>query len=239
MSDEEKKARKTKIESNRYPKKSGNSSGSNSGSNSDSNSNDNASFASNSKSDDIYDKDIEDLAKMTNRVPLPECHCTAVSTSTLPEVNTTAPDLEKICEVIPNEELSEAVYKKAVEFEFSVVPIARPITDYKNNFNEAEGMKLTELLNATSLMQGLAMSTTSQATNLLEVCRVMGLKCEQDIRDIIKVSKRLTAFNTIREDDKYVLMKHTTLGLSCLRSVIVFDPSKENFTMTLVSDAAS
>ena len=204
--------RKTKIECNRT-KKCGDFSSSANSSDSNDNSDDNIFFPSYSKSDeiDVICKDL-DLSDIVNG----------------------SPEFEPICNIEQNNELPEAVYRKAVEFEFSMVPIARPITDYRNTFNELEGNKLTELLNATSVMQSLAASITSQATNLLEVCQVMGLKCEQDIRDCIKMSKRLTGFNTIREDDKYVLMKHTSLGLSCLRSVIIYDTDKEYFTMTLV-----
>ncbi|CAG2180059.1 unnamed protein product [Oppiella nova] len=43
----------------------------------------------------------------------------------------------------------------------SVIPITRPITDYSNNYNELEGNKLNELLDALKIFQ-IPVTTTEQ-----------------------------------------------------------------------------
>ena len=133
-------------------------------------------------------------------------------------------------------QISDAVYQKAVELEFCVLPIKRPINE--NMLNELEGNKLTELLNATSIMKTSNYSLTSKARNMLDVCRVMGLSCEQEIKNIIKMSKKLTAFQQISESDKLVLMKNSCLGLFCMRAVQTFNSDNELLVMSLVSQTS-
>ena len=134
-------------------------------------------------------------------------------------------------------EISPLVYRKAVELEFTVLSIARPITDHRHTFNELEGYKLSELLSATSIIKTSSILFTSKANNMMDVCRQMGLQCEQEIRKFIKMSKRLTAFNSITESDRLVLMKYSSLGLFCMRSIKSFDYNNEYLTLSMVSSS--
>jgi len=68
-------------------------------------------------------------------------------------------DLEDIIENlnISEEEINKEIleiekYLNSSESQDLVLSIVKPITDYRNNFNEFEGNILTELLNATNYM---------------------------------------------------------------------------------------
>ncbi|CAG2170587.1 unnamed protein product [Oppiella nova] len=53
----------------------------------------------------------------------------------------------------------------------SVIPITRPITDYSNNYNELEGNKLNELLDALKIFE-IPVTTTEQPDNKPIVVRL-------------------------------------------------------------------
>ncbi|CAG2172010.1 unnamed protein product [Oppiella nova] len=44
------------------------------------------------------------------------------------------------------------VTTNAYDLNLSVIPVMKPITDYNNQFNELEGNRLTELLDALKIM---------------------------------------------------------------------------------------
>ncbi|CAG2172699.1 unnamed protein product, partial [Oppiella nova] len=74
----------------------------------------------------------------------------------------------------------------------SIVPIMRPITDYNNQFNELEGNRLSELLEATKLISLPTLSATANANYIfindpLEAMNVMIAKNDPHIRCIINM----------------------------------------------------
>jgi len=99
-----------------------------------------------------------------------------------------------------------------------VVSIVKPITDYRNNFNEFEGNILTELLSATKILNNNNLDANKQ--NHLSINRINGddldinvrkLKVydmEDKLRLIIQMSKSLNGFRNICEEDRYSLIKY-------------------------------
>ncbi|CAG2103563.1 unnamed protein product, partial [Medioppia subpectinata] len=131
----------------------------------------------------------------------------------------------------------------------SVVPIGRPITDHNRDFNETEGQCLYELLNALMLLKDPepqhAKETEGQClyellnalmllkdpepqhakevTSYWELCEWMVIKFDSMIRDIIRLSKRLAAFQTLDEHDKQILIKNSCVEIILIRSAVVYD----------------
>ncbi|CAG2101271.1 unnamed protein product [Medioppia subpectinata] len=150
------------------------------------------------------------------------------------EINTQITEIEKYIEVDEEvvdgngdddwDEISDETYEKAVELEFSVLPIARPVTNHFT-FNELEANKLAELFSATSFFHEKQTPFASQslATTDQDLMNCMSFKFEQQIHRIIKMSKAFTAFNSIIEADKMTLIREGVLDLFCIRSVPLYD----------------
>jgi len=140
-------------------------------------------------------------------------------------------------DIIENTNLSEEVinkeiieienYVNLIESETSqdlVVSIVKPITDYRNNFNEFEGNILTELLSATKILNNNNLDANKQ--NHLSINRINGddldinvrkLKVhdmEDKLRLIIQMSKSLNGFRNICEEDRYSLIKYGFLEVN-------------------------
>ena len=133
--------------------------------------------------------------------------------------------------------IQDDVYQKAVELEFAVLPIARPLPENSGILNEVECNKLVELFNAMTVWQKAPQSVTESAkvincTN--DVCAVMSNKLEQDIKNLVTVSRSLNAFNSLCENDQISLLKYGSTEVMCLRSVLNFDFETDKWTLVLV-----
>lgn len=146
---------------------------------------------------------------------------------------------KRIAEDESNDELIlDDVYQKAVELEFAVLPIARPLPENRSTLNEMECNRLIELFNAMTVWQKAPQSATESAKVLnctYDVCEVMANKLEQDIKNLVTVSKSLNAFNSLCENDQISLLKYGSTEVMCLRSVLNFDFETNNWTLVLVN----
>ncbi|CAG2169151.1 unnamed protein product, partial [Oppiella nova] len=127
--------------------------------------------------------------------------------------------------------ISEDVYETAVELEFSLLPIARPLTDYRNNFNELEGYKLTELFSAISLIR-----EPTTAKRVVEVVvypqQMMGnlaARFEREIKKVVYFIKNLTGFRDVCENDQIALVKYGAIEVLNMRSIVYFNREKDRF----------
>ena len=141
-------------------------------------------------------------------------------------------DLE---ETNKSDEISDDVYQMAVELEFAVLPIVRPLSTSADVFNEMECNRLTELFNAMSIWKTPSNVEVSELTDHNVVCNNIGLKLENDIKSMVTVSKGLTSFNTLCESDQISLLKHSSIDVFTLRSVVNFNFETQYWTFTLVS----
>ncbi|CAG2181880.1 unnamed protein product, partial [Oppiella nova] len=156
------------------------------------------------------------------------------------EINTQIMEIEKYIkdeDVVDgaeedSDEISDVVYQKAAELEFTVLPIARPMGD-KYQLNEMESYKLSELFNATTFFKEPIVSVTSQAMHYEDMCSLLCKKAEEQTRRVIKMSKHLTSFNDINEDDKISLIKFGAMDLFCMRSVPHYDYMNKTWVYTM------
>ncbi|CAG2100063.1 unnamed protein product [Medioppia subpectinata] len=107
----------------------------------------------------------------------------------------------------------------------SVVPIVRPISDYSNTFNELEGNRLTELLNA---MKTLAIPAATNGNRLVlntfaEAINTMITRQEIEIHNLVKLSKTISVLNSLCENDQMILIKYSAIKIKTLRMFLEFD----------------
>ncbi|CAG2164666.1 unnamed protein product [Oppiella nova] len=112
----------------------------------------------------------------------------------------------------------------------SMIAIWRPITDYSNTFNERESIYLSELLSAMDMIRDPVPTNAQDLTSFEEIHRIMTLRLDMGVRDIIKVTKTLSAFQSVSETDRYILVKYSCVEICLLRSALVFDYQTEYWT---------
>ncbi|CAG2170956.1 unnamed protein product [Oppiella nova] len=99
----------------------------------------------------------------------------------------------------------------------NVTYVLRPIMDYRNNFNELEGIKFTELLNASNeLSTGFTrMGGTHEVWTVIdsgtEMLKIWASKVEEGIHQVVKLGQHLGSFNNFCEADKLLLLKHGSI----------------------------
>ncbi|CAG2106309.1 unnamed protein product [Medioppia subpectinata] len=133
--------------------------------------------------------------------------------------------------IMPYNTIPEAVYEKTAELEMSVIPIARPISDLIDKFNDLEMNRLAELLNAMHMLKSPLVPITSEAMTMDDGCNVWRYKCEQEVLKIIKMSKSLEAFQGLCENDQIALVKYGCIEMHCLRLTLHYDFDKEYWTL--------
>ncbi|XP_054169142.1 vitamin D3 receptor A-like [Oppia nitens] len=131
--------------------------------------------------------------------------------------------------------ISDLVFHDTVELEFTVSPIERPVADHRYTFNELEGYKMTELFGSSHPFTEPKSRQIRRAMNYADLYMAMTYKIDQQMLRLINMSKSLSTFNTICENDKICLIKYGALELFCLRAVPFYDCLLNQWTYTLVS----
>ncbi|CAG2100069.1 unnamed protein product, partial [Medioppia subpectinata] len=106
-----------------------------------------------------------------------------------------------------------------------MVPIMKPISDYSNTFNELEGNRLGELLDALKLMVYPVVNTGDQLIvhHFSEAYDVLYEFKEIEIQNIIKMSKCLHKFKTLIDHDQLILIKYSAIEIDTLRLLLNFN----------------
>ncbi|CAG2173008.1 unnamed protein product [Oppiella nova] len=121
------------------------------------------------------------------------------------------------------------------ESDLLVVPISSPITDYSNQFNELEGNKLSELLDALKVLQISDVSTDySIVNNCVDALNIIIGKIDDKIANVVKMSKRLDGFNNMCENDQMVVIKHSAFEIDILRMILRFNFEDQYFIVNEV-----
>ncbi|CAG2168804.1 unnamed protein product, partial [Oppiella nova] len=132
-------------------------------------------------------------------------------------------------------DISYDVYQKAVELEFTAIPIARPLHERLMHFNELEFNRFKEVLEATKLMALTPAPITIQCQmNVIHkfnegfqcarnISRIMAIFVERITKSIVKMSKNLQAFNSICENDQIILIKYASFEICVIRAILCFN----------------
>jgi hypothetical protein len=120
----------------------------------------------------------------------------------------------------------------------SVIPIHRPLMDYRNQFNELEGNKLQELLSAAQVFAERATIHTSDEISFqYMIDYTMIARFDRQLKCAIKMCKMLTEFKSLCENDRISLIKYGLFELFFIRSIINYDTKQQYWRVPLVSFA--
>ncbi|CAG2169596.1 unnamed protein product [Oppiella nova] len=145
-------------------------------------------------------------------------------------------DVDSDVEKEINDEIQDI--SAAIELQDSLFWVDRPLTDYRNNFNELEGNKLRELLAATQVFIELAHTTQHDKWLYHGHPDYKPSLLHQHMRRLNKMCHNLTAFNNICDADKICLLNYGSIDLFCIRSLPNYDYTRENWTFVMDKDTS-
>ncbi|CAG2100791.1 unnamed protein product [Medioppia subpectinata] len=120
----------------------------------------------------------------------------------------------------------ESVGEKVVlGYEMPVIPIARPIDGHKSDFNEIEIYIITELIQSTEFRSFGTNSVFISDNNGFNF--IFAEKFDKYVRNVTQAVKGLTAFNTICEDDRILLLKYSCIEVIFLRSILCLNDTAD------------
>ncbi|GBN69048.1 Nuclear hormone receptor HR96, partial [Araneus ventricosus] len=117
--------------------------------------------------------------------------------------------------------IPQSAFAKAVEIEFTELPIRNTLINSKE-LNTIEKMKLQELVNANEVLK-MPLVCGLNDPSLIDVINMT----DHAIRRLIKMSKRISSFKNLCQDDQIALLKGGCTEMMILRSVMSYDPEKE------------
>ncbi|CAG2172778.1 unnamed protein product, partial [Oppiella nova] len=110
--------------------------------------------------------------------------------------------------------------------------IERPFID---SFQEVQHMKLLELSSVTKMFTTpLSLGPVFKITNIDVFNGVYNEFCDKEIRNVITLSKNLSTFQNICENDKIALVKYGCIDIICLRSLSFYNKSNEYWNIFLL-----
>ena len=110
----------------------------------------------------------------------------------------------------------------------AIVPIGRPLTDYRNNLTEIEGIKLNELLTAITFMKTssehrITYKVIIEDPVIERACGVWANKCQEQIQKIVRMSKNMMAFRNMCLNDQIALIKYGSVEIYVIRLIMQYD----------------
>ncbi|CAG2109040.1 unnamed protein product [Medioppia subpectinata] len=226
LNDEEKEVRKRKIQNNRHKRVSNNH-------NNECRIVDKIDESTNSSytpsmfanSNDISDKmDILEMIGNGNKNNVITVNAESLSTQII----------EMQTNMTEETDISVEAYRKALELEMAVIPMARPLTS--GRFNETESMRFTELISVTEVFRTPIPKCTSQVCNFTDAVTVLMSKCDEEVREVVKAFKQLNAFRTLCQSDQILLLKYSAIQMICMRAVVCYDDDTEHWSIPLDDD---
>ena len=137
-------------------------------------------------------------------------------------------DSQDMVDLPENMDIINKFREKAIEYDTSLdVLIDRHISD--NELNELEVNILRDLYTATYVMRHPQSKVFREITDIDDLTKTMNLKFEKEIRNLIRMCKKLNTFREVCENDKIALLKYRCFEAILLRSVTIFDFQSKDF----------
>ncbi|XP_054169169.1 nuclear hormone receptor HR96-like [Oppia nitens] len=126
-------------------------------------------------------------------------------------------------------DISQEVYRKTLELEMAVIPIARPFNT--NSFNETESFRFSELIDITNELRKPQASPTAVVSDFTNAALILVQKCDEEFRNVVKVYKKLNAFKGMCESDKITLFKYGTVKVVVMHAVACYDGNNDHWSI--------
>lgn len=139
------------------------------------------------------------------------------------------------------DEISDKVYQKAIELEFASIPIKEmfnKLTD--EEFNTYESERITELSRAANdlnyrIVEERNVKITSELSDLLDATKTLATKCDEAIRRLVVMSKKISSFRSLCQHDQIALMKAGCFEILIMRSVVNYNYENEYWAIAIVT----
>ena len=137
------------------------------------------------------------------------------------------------------DEIPDKVYQKVIELEFATIPIKDMLHNLSNEeFNKYESQKISELSEAVTAFNNNHhldhIKITAEFTNLLDATKLLAMKCDEAIRRLVIMSKKISAFKSLCQHDQIALMKACCFEILIMRSIVSYNSENEYWPITLV-----
>lgn len=175
-----------------------------------------------SENDVLTDKSNQECRRL-----LQEADNTSESTSVLKCQGEQKESLPMLLTNLPStssasfEGVPQSAYAKAVEIEFTELPIRASLINSKE-LNPIEKLKLEELVTANEILK-MPLVCGVNDPSLIDVINMT----DHAIRRMIKMSKRINSFKNLCQEDQIALLKGGCTEMMILRSVMSYNPEKE------------
>ena len=145
-------------------------------------------------------------------------------------------------EEINKEVLEIEKYLNSSQSQDLVLSIVKPITDYRNNFNEFEGNILTELLNATNKLEQKHLGQIKMVINCrkfiedIELQKLRLIDLDDKVKQMVKISQNLKAFHDISNEDRIALIKYGFIEVNNIIRIKNSELKLEKWTLCNVGE---
>ncbi|XP_054152877.1 nuclear hormone receptor HR96-like [Oppia nitens] len=119
--------------------------------------------------------------------------------------------------------ISDSVYQKAIEMEFSSIPFKEFSVE---EFNRFESFRINELRTAiidlNNRVYGKCNNNyqiTNEVNDVIDVTKLLAMKCDQAIRKLVVMSKKINSFGSLCQHDQIALMKAGCFEMLIIRSI--------------------
>ncbi|CAG2162126.1 unnamed protein product [Oppiella nova] len=131
-------------------------------------------------------------------------------------------------------ETSSVTEVTAADPQLVIAPVFPVISNY-HSWNQLESIRITELLNASKLLDYPLSENVVKVHTFKGMVREYEYRMESIIKDIIGFTKRLNGFKSFCSDDQWTLMKNGCIEMLILRLSLGYNDEGQNFRMHVVS----
>ncbi|CAG2165430.1 unnamed protein product, partial [Oppiella nova] len=140
---------------------------------------------------------------------------------------------EEICEQImdiENSVTNNSTENNSLEIisQNSVIPITKGVTDY-NGFNQLECTRITELFQASNIINYPVPKNVVKITDLSKLVSITAPGGESHVQNTVKLIKSLSGFQSLCQNDQFILVKYGCFDLIVLRLLNYYDIRTQSY----------
>ncbi|CAG2164820.1 unnamed protein product, partial [Oppiella nova] len=130
-------------------------------------------------------------------------------------------------------DLNDIEIEESFAEHFPMIPIPNQINTYDKNLNHIEMNRLEELLTATKQIWEPISEITSESVDYPDVRYTMHTKWERDVSRLTLLSKHLSSFTGICDEDRMFLLKAGYREILHMRSLVVYNNDRQHWAIVL------
>ncbi|CAG2180457.1 unnamed protein product, partial [Oppiella nova] len=146
-------------------------------------------------------------------------------------------------EVAKLQKISNTVYQKVIELEFATIPFKEMAAADMNRF---ESIRIAELaaavadLNRRSYgMSNEGLKITRELSNFIDMTKVLAVKCDDAIRRLVVMSKKIASFKELCQPDQIGLMKAGCFEILIMRSINTYNQEHDYWSVAMDQNNAT